>query len=198
MPRPPFTPEPSARALGALIIVVGGTALGAGTEPASPAASAAGASLATLLRLALALAAVLLAFWGCARLMRRLNGVGTAATAGGDLRLVGALSLGQRERLVLVQAGEERLLLGVSANRIERLHRLEGSPAASLGANASPSARPHGSHPSSSPAPARPCASSPVPRTSPDPDGGAPGTDASGADDFRARLLAALRERTPS
>ena len=94
--------------------------------------------LATLLRLSAALCVVLLVFWGCARLVRRLNGAGLvgggAAQAG--LRVVGALSLGGRERLVLVQAGEEQLLLGVTATHIERLHLLP-TPLSAPGDNAS-------------------------------------------------------------
>lgn len=78
---------------------------------------------ATLGKLLAALALVLVVFWVSARLLRLLPGL-RGGTAPGALRVVGALPLGHRERLVVVQAGEEQLLLGVTASRIERLHLL--------------------------------------------------------------------------
>ena len=47
-------------------------------------------------------------------------------TEGDRLRIVGGLSLGMRERLVLIQAGKKQLILGVTPGRIETLHVLEG------------------------------------------------------------------------
>jgi len=41
------------------------------------------------------------------------------------LNVVSVLSLGQRERIVVVQAGEEQLLLGVTSPQITTLHVLE-------------------------------------------------------------------------
>jgi flagellar protein FliO/FliZ len=45
---------------------------------------------------------------------------------GDRLQIVGGLSLGMREKLVLVQAGKKQLILGVTPSRIEMLHVLEG------------------------------------------------------------------------
>lgn len=45
---------------------------------------------------------------------------------GERLQIVGGLSLGMRERIVLVQAGKKQLILGVTPSRIETLHILEG------------------------------------------------------------------------
>ena len=109
-------------ALAALPSLASGVALAQDVAVRGPGAASA-SPLATLARLSLALALVLLAFWGCARLMRRLQRASEGGGAG--LRVVGGLSLGQRERLVVVQAGDEQLLLGVSAGRIERLHVLD-------------------------------------------------------------------------
>ena len=47
------------------------------------------------------------------------------ATAGGALRIIGGLHLGAKERLVVIQVGEEQLLLGVAPGRISKLHVLE-------------------------------------------------------------------------
>ncbi len=41
------------------------------------------------------------------------------------LKTVSSLSVGQRERIVLVQVGEQQLLLGVAQGRVETLHVLE-------------------------------------------------------------------------
>jgi flagellar protein FliO/FliZ len=46
------------------------------------------------------------------------------ATAGGSLRIIGGLHVGAKERLVVVQVGEEQLLLGVAPGRISKLHLL--------------------------------------------------------------------------
>ena len=45
--------------------------------------------------------------------------------AGGGLRVLGGLSMGSRERVVLVQAGETQLLLGVAPGRVQTLHVLD-------------------------------------------------------------------------
>ena len=42
----------------------------------------------------------------------------------GELRLLGGLSVGTRERVVLVQIGETQLLLGVAPGRVQTLHVL--------------------------------------------------------------------------
>ena len=69
--------------------------------------------------LAVLIALILGAFY----LMRRA-GSGPRG-AGRLIRFVDALALGQRERLVLVQVGEEQIVLGVSPGRVERVHVLE-------------------------------------------------------------------------
>ena len=47
--------------------------------------------------------------------------------AGGSLRVVASLAVGQRERAVVVQVGDRQLLLGVAPGRVELLHEL-GAP----------------------------------------------------------------------
>jgi len=80
----------------------------------------------SLLRLLGALGVVLVAFWLFARLVRQLNGAGNSAVAG--LRVVGSLSLGQRERLVVLEAEGERIVLGVTAHTVTRVHAMEALP----------------------------------------------------------------------
>ncbi len=45
--------------------------------------------------------------------------------AGGGLRILGGLSMGSRERVVLIQAGETQLLLGVAPGRVQTLYVLD-------------------------------------------------------------------------
>ena len=56
-------------------------------------------------------------------LARRFNRL--QSTADGSLRVLGGISMGARERVVLVQVGDTQLLLGVAPGRINMLHQLE-------------------------------------------------------------------------
>ena len=79
--------------------------------------------VATLGKLAVALIVVLIVFWIFARIMRQVQGF-----QGGmhrRLKIVGALSVGQRERVVVVQAGDQQLVLGITATQINTLHVLD-------------------------------------------------------------------------
>jgi flagellar protein FliO/FliZ len=49
------------------------------------------------------------------------------AAAGGGLRILGGLSMGSRERVVLLQVGSTQLLVGVAPGRVQTLHVL-GQP----------------------------------------------------------------------
>jgi len=49
----------------------------------------------------------------------------------GALRILGGVSLGQRERIVLVQVGDQQLLVGLAPGQIRTLHVLEQSVAIS-------------------------------------------------------------------
>lgn len=82
-------------------------------------AAAQGPSLLPLvLTLAFVLALIPVAVW----MLKRLGGAHPAAAAG--LRVVAQLPLGQRERLVVVEAGERWLILGVTASAISRVGTL--------------------------------------------------------------------------
>lgn len=56
-------------------------------------------------------------------LVKRVGGVTMAG--GGALSIVGGMSMGARERVVLIQVGDEQLLIGVSPGRIQKLHVLD-------------------------------------------------------------------------
>lgn len=77
----------------------------------------------TLGKLAAALLVVLLVFWVFARVMKQLQ-AGRGGMHGG-LQVVATLPVGQRERVVVVQAGDTQLVLGVTASNIRSLHVLD-------------------------------------------------------------------------
>lgn len=73
-----------------------------------------------LLALILVLAVFFLSVW----LLRKSGSL--AFVGKGQLTILAGLSLGMREKLVLVKVGEKQLLLGVSSGRIDKLLELEG------------------------------------------------------------------------
>lgn len=68
------------------------------------------------LGLAVVLALILLLAW----LLRRFGPL--HASSRGTVRLLGGVSLGQRERAMLVQVGDKQLLLGVAPGNVRTLH----------------------------------------------------------------------------
>lgn len=77
----------------------------------------------SLLQVTLGLFVVLVVIAGAAWFARRFGHFNMAAK--GNLRIVGGLHLGSRERVVLMQVGEQQLLVGVAPGRIQTLHVLE-------------------------------------------------------------------------
>jgi flagellar protein FliO/FliZ len=90
--------------------------------PARPALAQSPISTSELVNLTLALLAVLVVIFALAWMMRRFGNFSVAAN--GALRILGGMSLGARERIVLVQVGEEQLVLGIAPGRVQTLHVL--------------------------------------------------------------------------
>ncbi len=65
-------------------------------------------------------ALILVCLWGLQRLSR------WSTPAAGQIRMLGGLSLGGREKLLVVEVGEAQLVLGVSPGRVHTLYVLEG------------------------------------------------------------------------
>jgi len=72
----------------------------------------------------LGLLIVLSAFFFCVWAVRKLNGLAINGTE--QMRIVGGLSLGMREKVILLEVGKKQLILGVTPGRIETLHVLDG------------------------------------------------------------------------
>lgn len=75
------------------------------------------------LRWSIGLLFVIAAIFACAFLLRKLPGF--SSQAAGVLRILGGVSLGNRERAVLLQVGERQLLLGVSPGSVRTLWVIE-------------------------------------------------------------------------
>jgi flagellar protein FliO/FliZ len=113
--------------LGAWAAEVGSAAV-APAPVATSTAAATNAAVGTgmagqLLQLVLGLGAVLLLIFVLAWFLRRVQ---RAAPRGGQvIELIGSKALGPRDRLVLVQVGNEQILLGLSPGSITPLHVLK-------------------------------------------------------------------------
>jgi flagellar protein FliO/FliZ len=81
-----------------------------------------GVGAGSLMQLIFGLIVVLGAIGFGAFLLRRFGKF--SAPAGGALRVLGGLSLGTRERVVLMQVGDQQLLIGVAPGRVQTLHVL--------------------------------------------------------------------------
>lgn len=84
-----------------------------------------------------ALVLVLLVIFGCAWAVKRLRGLGRPQ--GRVLAIVDDVSVGQKERVVLLACGGERLLVGVAPGAVRLLHVVPPAAFASAG-NAAPDA----------------------------------------------------------
>lgn len=73
-----------------------------------------------LLQMLLSLLAVAIAIVVVAWVLRRVMRM--QGSAAGNMRVLGGLSLGSRERVVVVEAGDTQLLLGVAPGRVVALH----------------------------------------------------------------------------
>ncbi len=69
-------------------------------------------------------------------MLKRFNGV--SGSISGDMRVVSSVSVGQRERAVLLQVGEQQILVGVGPGNVRTLHVFE-EPAIEVAAQNTPS-----------------------------------------------------------
>jgi len=110
------------------------------TAEAATTRAPAGLDTSAILQVSLALIGVLALIVALGWMVRRMGmgaGSGTAR-----LRVIGGVSVGNRERVVLIQVGEEQLLLGVGTGQVRTLHVLPkpletaGSPRTGTGGGA--------------------------------------------------------------
>lgn len=101
----------------------------AASDVAAPAVAASSGSMAgNLFSTAFSLMLVIGVIFAIAWLMRfmqrtRLGGAGVS-----NLRINGGIQVGTRERVLMVQAGDKHLLIGVAPGRVQTLHVFDEAP----------------------------------------------------------------------
>ncbi|TKJ93064.1 flagellar biosynthetic protein FliO [Erwinia persicina] len=95
-------------------------------QPVTPAPAISTGSMFT--QVSSVLAAIILLILACAWLAKRL-GFASRRAGSKTLNISASCSLGQRERVVIVDVDNARLVLGVTAQQITHLHTLPASPA---------------------------------------------------------------------
>jgi flagellar protein FliO/FliZ len=105
----------------------------AAASTSAPVASTAGSVFSMIVALALVLGLIMAIAW----LLKRFAPSIVPANHS-RLRVVASLSVGQKERVVVVQAGEQQLVLGVTAQSINLLEKLE-QPLPEVASNSFPS-----------------------------------------------------------
>lgn len=90
----------------------------------SPKQAARSVALGDIAEWSMGLLIVLSVFFICVWGVHKLNGL--TVNSAEKMRVVGGLSLGLREKVILLQVGKKQLILGVTPGHIETLHVLEG------------------------------------------------------------------------
>ena len=76
-----------------------------------------------LIKLTLGLIAIVLLIFGLAWLMKKMQL--TQFSQNGLIQIISAISVGQRDRIALIQVGDEQVLVGLTPGSIKKLHTLK-------------------------------------------------------------------------
>lgn len=74
----------------------------------------------SILKVTVGLALVIVAIFSSAWFYRRFGNF--SPVANDALKVIGGISLGQKEKIILLQVGEEQLLVGVAPGNIQKIH----------------------------------------------------------------------------
>ena len=77
-------------------------------------------TLGTIVSLGLGLVAVIAVIYGCAWIIRRMNGM--TGMNNNAIKVVSVMAIGTRERIALIEVGGQQILLGVTPSAIRTLH----------------------------------------------------------------------------
>lgn len=91
--------------------------------PATEESSRAPDTLVTMLSLGGGLLAVIAIIYGCAWIIRRMNGM--TGMNNQAMKVVSVMALGARERIALIEVGGKQILVGVTPSAIRTLHVFE-------------------------------------------------------------------------
>jgi len=76
-----------------------------------------------IVQIVLGLFVVLMMIFGAGWMMKRFGGFGGVSNA--NLKVVAGITVGQREKIVVVQAGDVQVLVGIAPGNIRTLHVLD-------------------------------------------------------------------------
>ncbi|AOY87210.1 flagellar biosynthetic protein FliO [Marinobacter salinus] len=74
----------------------------------------------TIVSLGIGLVAVIALIYGCAWIIRRMNGM--TGMNNNAIKVVSVMALGARERIALIEVGGQQILLGITPSAIRTLH----------------------------------------------------------------------------
>ena len=77
----------------------------------------------SIFKLLFGLVAVVFVFFASVWIMRRVGNFQAMNNAG--LSVLGGVSVGPRERVVLIQVGDEQIVVGVAQGRVDKIHVME-------------------------------------------------------------------------
>lgn len=80
-------------------------------------------TLGTLLSLGAGLVAVIAVIYGCAWIIRRMNGM--TGMNNNAIKVVSVMAIGARERIALIEVGGQQILLGITPSAIRTLQIFE-------------------------------------------------------------------------
>jgi len=107
---------------GLLVLLVTNTALAQETAKTAAPESPVRApdTVGTIVSLGLGLVAVIAVIYGCAWIIRRMNGM--TGMNNNAMKVVSVLGIGARERIALIEVGGQQILLGITPSAIRTLH----------------------------------------------------------------------------
>ncbi|WP_273205074.1 flagellar biosynthetic protein FliO [Marinobacter subterrani] len=110
------------RLFGIALLVLTAPALAQETAGKSAVAAPARApdTLGTIVSLGLGLVAVIAVIYGCAWIIRRMNGM--TGMNNNAIKVVSVMAIGARERIALIEVGGQQILLGITPSAIRTLH----------------------------------------------------------------------------
>lgn len=108
------------RALPALLLALPVLAEETGKTAETAAPVQAADSIGTFVSLGVGLVVVVALIYGCAWIIRRMNGM--SGMNNGAIKVVSVMALGARERIALIEVGEQQILLGITPSTVRTLH----------------------------------------------------------------------------
>lgn len=77
-------------------------------------------TIGTFVSLGVGLVVVVALIYGCAWIIRRMNGM--TGMNNGAIKIVSVMALGTRERIALIEVGGQQILLGITPSTVRTLH----------------------------------------------------------------------------